>query len=212
MEDSSEIHTTATMSQRETHHRFDSVQGAFGRVLEWVARNACWGVSSRGGGAMFWSSSYPSFQDKAWQPAGTQNRRDGEGQVAKAAPRIHSGSSPRRTLKGHLPITWNCLRVVTPTSARSTNCKAREQRLGEYPKAEVPQRHFNASEVMSFILGIICPNVQLSHSSQTQNTRLSIFLKLDWFFLQSTSLFLLVFLFFSLYFKISIHCFFHLVV
>lgn len=102
-EDSSEIHTTATMSQRETHHRFDSVQciwkGPGGRP------DVCWGVEFQGrGGAMFWSSSYPSFQDKAWQPAGTQNRRDGLGASSQSCSKNTLGSSPRRTPRDTCPL------------------------------------------------------------------------------------------------------------
>lgn len=118
-EDSSEIHTIATILQSETHNRFDSVQ-------------CIW----KGPGQTRWPAGMwiPGKEEQCFghppilQVQGLASSRHSQqgggwgGKSGQSCSRNTPGSSPRRTTRDTCPVLETVSRAVTPISAQSTNC------------------------------------------------------------------------------------------
>lgn len=120
-EDSSEIHTTATILQSETHNRFDSVQciwkGPGGRLDGLLECE----FQERRNNVLVILLSFLQVQGLASSRHSKQGGGWG-GRSGQSCSRNTPGSFPRRTTRDTCPVLETVSRAVTPISAQSTNC------------------------------------------------------------------------------------------
>lgn len=120
-EDSSEIHTIATILQSETHNRFDSVQCIWkgpGSRLDGLLECE---FQERRNNVLVILLSFLQVQGLASSRHSKQGGGWG-GRSGQSCSRNTPGSSPRRTTRDTCPVLDTVSRAVTPISAQSTNC------------------------------------------------------------------------------------------